>query len=201
MRRLLIIFVITLMTSDALAGNTLQWVRRNPGPSARQQAAQVAMREVWLAQSAFGRAYAQASRDNPLAQQVVIAMSTLARANARRTVMIRDFVVTLGAQEDVRQLSDQIVSLERQLERETDIKNRLQLAHDLLNTRSQRTKLIQAAIDDNTALTLSKADVLDANTALRELQQRHRATLDDNPTFAGAKARLVAARGQLASID
>jgi division protein CdvB (Snf7/Vps24/ESCRT-III family) len=200
MRLLPLILVLVAVTS-AEAGVYLTITRSgSSGPSAREQAAAEARRQIDQAQAEYRRAYAKVVADHPMSFDLRQARLALARAYSRLNDVRSGLIAELRSDAAYRKADLLVLEREQQLRREKDPEKRIELAEDLLRLRTHRTELETEAFAGNVDLTVALAGVQSAKNELEAVEKMYRWHLTQSDQLSAARSRLDSARDQLAGV-
>ncbi len=199
--RLLSLILVLVTVSASQAGVYLTITRSSsPGPSAREQAASDARRQIEMAQAEFRREFAKVLADHPMSFELRQARIALAKAHSRLNDARSAVVAQLRSDPAYRRLDLLIVEREHKLRRETDTQKRIEMAEELLRLRGQRTELESRAQSENGDVSFARAAVQSAMNELQGVEKMHRWHMMQSDQLSAARSRLDTAREQLASI-
>lgn len=195
------VLIILATVTSSHAGVYLTITRSgSSGPSAREQAATDARRQIEAAQAEYRREFARVLADHPMGFDLRQARVALARAQNRLNDARSAAITEVRSTPEYRRVDLLIFEQEQKLRRENETEKRVEMAGELLRLRTQRTGLESQALEGNIDVTLALAGVQSAKNELEGVEKMYRWHLMQADTLSAARSRLDAARGQLASL-
>ena len=199
--RLLTNIIVLTAVSTSQAGVYLTITRpSSPGPSAREQAATDARRQIEAAQAEYRREFAKVLADHPMSFELRQARIALAKAYNRLNDARSAVVAQLRSDPAYRRVDLMIAEQEQKLRREQDATKRVAMAEELLRLRGERTAMESAAQAENTEVTFARGSVQSAMNELQNVEKMYRWHLMQSDPLSAARSRLDTARDQLASL-
>jgi multidrug resistance efflux pump len=203
-RTILFLFVVLATAAPVADAKIYLTIIRKPentaAQRARESAALEARRQLNQAQSALMRAQNLAMQNNPHAIELRQAQADLAKARQRHAQAVGDAKFALLTKTDLGALNTRIWNLEDRLSVEKDPARRSQIAFDLLDLRSRRSKLEGESLGMNPEVTVAQAGLQEAVTHLRNVETLFHWHVNKDPGVESARAAVDQARQRLLSV-